>query len=181
MSAVRHLTQNFSQLSALTTPPSTPGPSTPASSPRTALSAATTRYDESPMDVDVQYKRRTKKNHGVVTAWFSSEQAGPLNALPPPESCQNLTVGDIFRHVDIGTYPWTHTMWIWLAGPDGKPRWMSVSPGYKREDGRRLLLTATKKEPSWVGEDHYRRMTREAQKKADGNSRQKTGNCMARP
>ncbi|KAI0363521.1 hypothetical protein BV20DRAFT_1057962 [Pilatotrama ljubarskyi] len=159
-----HISRTLSATSSLTTPPATPEPTSPGSSPRTALSAATTRYEEEPMDEDVQYQRRTKTIQGVVTSWFSSEEVTLFDNPPDPSACQNLTVGDVFCHAATATDPPAYQLWLWLPDSNGELHWRSVAPGYRREDGRRLILTATRKDPSWVTEDYYRRIARKEKK-----------------
>jgi hypothetical protein len=40
------------------------------------------------------------------------------------------------------------------------PMWVSIDVGYQREDGKRLHLTASKKQPSWVSERWCKRMSK---------------------
>ncbi|KAI0364517.1 hypothetical protein BV20DRAFT_1039371 [Pilatotrama ljubarskyi] len=159
-----HISRTLSSTSSLTTPPATPEPTSPGSSPRTALSAATTRYEEEPMDEDVQYQRRTKTIQGMVTSWFSSEEAALFDNPPDPSACQNLTVGDVFCHAATATDPPAYQLWLWIPDSNGELHWRAVAPGYRREDGRRLILTATRKDPSWVTEEYYRRIARKEKK-----------------
>ncbi|KAI8969516.1 hypothetical protein BD414DRAFT_510950 [Trametes punicea] len=154
--------------SSLTTPPASPI-ITPTSSPRTHPSVATTRFEDSDSEGEYLFKRRTKARRSTggseVTAFFLSEDQELLSAPPGSKECQKLRVGDVFCHTALSFKPARRQLWLRDTDEDGNQYWKPVSQGYKRaHDGKRLILTPTQKEPSWVGKERARAVQREAAK-----------------
>ena len=81
-----------------------------------------------------------------ATFWFESESEARIQHPPDFSLCKNIDLGDIFLH---RTTPRCQ-LWIWAVGGDGIPYWKPVMAGYRRKDGRRLVVTDTLKIPSWV-------------------------------
>ena len=87
----------------------------------------------------------------VITPYWEPENVGArLIDYPPDLSCDaNLAIGDIFIFHTATHY----RLWIYRAGG----YWQRIEAGYRREDGRYLLVTPVKKEPSWVSREYFER------------------------
>ncbi|CDO75083.1 hypothetical protein BN946_scf185010.g8 [Trametes cinnabarina] len=181
--------RSVSPLSPLTTPPGSPAPMTPMSSPQTALSSVTTHYEDDEDTGKYEYKRTTKAQSGRLresegkaevpaVAYFKSKGAALLDGPPDSSACQNLQVGDVFCHTADSFSPPRYQLWLRDAKADGGTYWKVVYTGYERRDKKRLILTHSKKNPSWVTDGHYKRWLREEQKLVE--EEQAKGNMDAR-
>ncbi|KAI0083221.1 hypothetical protein BDY19DRAFT_998747 [Irpex rosettiformis] len=94
--------------------------------------------------VDSYLRHSTKR-----AAWFESS-SGTLIAHPPDFSSRgDVELEDVFIHKVKDTYQ----LWIWEKDSTGQVVWKRVWLGYPRpSDGRKLTVTPTRKEPSWVSE-----------------------------
>lgn len=63
-----------------------------------------------------------------------------------------LRVGDLYCHFS----PSREQVWIRALDAHGQPLWQEIYLGYKREDGRRLVLTDSWRLPSWISENTYK-------------------------
>ncbi|KAI0351500.1 hypothetical protein OH77DRAFT_1524039 [Trametes cingulata] len=174
--------RRFSTMSTLTSLPATPPPSSRATSPgtstattstiRSPTSVATTEYGEVESgDSDfVRHKvgRSSITQQGkstTVTTWFEDQSPGLVMAPPAPTLLPNLTIGDVFLHRTSD--PDKYQLWLWCADGDSLPFWREVAVGYVREDGKVLILTEKKQQPSWVSKQYYKRIA--SQKEADSS------------
>ena len=67
--------------------------------------------------------------------------------------------GDIFvhRHGTFLNNGGEHQdLWIWTS-EGGALHWKSIRQGFQRADGRVLALTESRKQPSWLDRDWYRK------------------------
>ena len=96
------------------------------------------------------------RHEGKFGAWFHSSSQTKITSPPDLTSRTDLEIGDVFAH-KVGE---TRQLWIWSTKPNGTRYWKSVSVGYKREDGRRLILTNVRLHPSWVSETWYKKLDR---------------------
>ncbi|PIL37505.1 hypothetical protein GSI_01199 [Ganoderma sinense ZZ0214-1] len=87
----------------------------------------------------------------VVTPYWEPENVGAhLIEYPPDLSGDaNLAIGDIFIFHTATHY----RLWIYRGGG----YWQRIESGYRREDGRYLIVTPVKKEPSWVSCKYFER------------------------
>ena len=87
----------------------------------------------------------------VVTRYWEPEVIGTRLIDCPPDLSgdRNLAVGDIFIYWTASQY----RLWIYRSGG----YWERVEMGYEREDGRVLIVTPQKREPSWVSREYYER------------------------
>ncbi|KAI0375841.1 hypothetical protein BV20DRAFT_976327 [Pilatotrama ljubarskyi] len=150
------------------TPATSPLATTPTSTPKTAISSVTTVYDDSSDDEGFRYRRRSKSktsNSGGTAArdggYFKSEASHLMTSPPDASECRRLQVGDVFVHAAKGFNPPKHQVWLWTPSDDGSAYWRPIALGYVRDDGKRLNLSAQKKDPSWVTEKYFRRMQKE--------------------
>lgn len=65
-------------------------------------------------------------------------------------------LGDVYQHM---TTPQLSLMWLRVNDGQGQPIWQPVPAGYQRGDGRRLMLTLSRREPIWVTQSYYERST----------------------
>ncbi|CDO72142.1 hypothetical protein BN946_scf184962.g85 [Trametes cinnabarina] len=152
------------------------------SSPRTALSAATTNYDAADNSANYKYPRCTKfqrpragdsneQSELGSTAYFRSEGDLRLESAGEASECQNLCIGDVFCHTISSFDPPHYQLWLRESkGRDGAC-WKQVYTGYQRHDGRKLILTHNKREPSWVLTGWYKRWLKEEYKLLDEERR----------
>ncbi|KAJ8463410.1 hypothetical protein ONZ51_g10283 [Trametes cubensis] len=82
----------------------------------------------------------------VGTGWFQSQSDSPITAPPDFSTSPDVRVGDIFCHKT----PTSCQMWLWVAGTGTPSYWGPIPLGHRRGDGRRLTLTKSMREPSWV-------------------------------
>ncbi|KAI8969513.1 hypothetical protein BD414DRAFT_541103 [Trametes punicea] len=95
---------------------------------------------------------------GIQTAYFQTE--GPTSIDHPPAftSADKLELGDVFHHRN--TLDWKRSqLWLWEDDDDGLPHWKPIKVGCRRQDGRRLILTKKRHNPSWVAKTQYSRQT----------------------
>lgn len=104
---------------------------------------------------------RSQTPQSVVTtpkkpkAWSGSAGADILEA-PPVDLQDPPFVGQVHRHIAYSQNPPIYQLRLRGADQNGHHVWMPVSQGYQRDDGRRLILTLKKKDPSWVQETRYK-------------------------
>ncbi|KAI0742713.1 hypothetical protein C8Q80DRAFT_1122903 [Daedaleopsis nitida] len=168
-------------LSDLSAPPRIRGFSTllSVSSVPSAASSRTVARTDSTMElqVDSTSVSRGQTPSGVTSTpkkstksitWSGSESSmilqGPPDDLDPPPA-----LGDVYRHVVFDHPHPRYQLWVRVAA-DGCHTWLPVIPGYQREDGRRLILTAMKKDPSWVQESHFLSVMRAERKVSSEHS-----------
>lgn len=90
-----------------------------------------------------------------MTNYWESFTSKPI-AHPPDLSCYpDLIVGDLYSNVVLSETCEREDalgvqLWVWTQGPDGSCLWKRAREGDVRDDGRRLIVTPKKKEPSWV-------------------------------
>ncbi|TFK81039.1 hypothetical protein K466DRAFT_635286 [Polyporus arcularius HHB13444] len=98
----------------------------------------------------------------VTTTWFCSQGQDSIVQPPSDVHLEKPTVGDIFRHrVDKYTPP-QFQLFLRVLRDDGKPGWLEVDEGIRRDDGMWLIVTPSTEEVSWVGESHYRAVMRKS-------------------
>ena len=93
----------------------------------------------------------------VKTPYWAPEEIGvaPIAAPPNPTGQDGLAIGDVFYYrMQSNRYQ----LWLWMVGLHGEPRWMPVRYGYRRDDGRWLIVTPSTNVPSWVSTNHYSRL-----------------------
>ncbi|KAI0744911.1 hypothetical protein C8Q76DRAFT_789378 [Earliella scabrosa] len=88
----------------------------------------------------------------IITYFWESFTAVPLQAPPDLSSYPDLTVGDLYCNHARGDSP-TMQLWIWSVAADGSGYWKKAREGDVREDGRRLTITPKRQQPSWVSAD----------------------------
>ncbi|KAI0752996.1 hypothetical protein C8Q80DRAFT_1118245 [Daedaleopsis nitida] len=164
--------RTYSTLSSLSSVPSSAGTVTLAKNRLATLGANSTAEAESllfrapsyrgstPSSVSSQMSKRGK-------GWVGSEGEDLLDA-PPVDPDVLPALGDIHRRKACGHEPPFYQLWLRVAAMDGRHVWTPVMPGYEREDGRWLILTQKRKDPSWVLESHYKSVMR-AEQKAGSN------------
>ncbi|KAI0709955.1 hypothetical protein C8Q76DRAFT_812019 [Earliella scabrosa] len=135
--------QSFPTLSSLSSVPSTAS-LTPASSPKSSTV------------VGIDTPSKTRK-------WWSGSKGAGLLEAPPRDLETPPMLGDVYRHIAVGQDPPVYQIWLRVAATNGRPVWKTVHPGYQRDDGLRLILTLKKKDPSWVKEAQYKKVTRAQQ------------------
>lgn len=100
--------------------------------------------------------RRTKKirdgKDAKPTAWYEDRSPQALQAPPPAYELPGAERGDIFFHNASAE----SKFWI-LRQRDDQLVWESIPLGYRRSDGRRLSLTKTRGEPSWICDAWYKK------------------------
>lgn len=102
----------------------------------------------------------------AICSWTGSFGAGIIDAPPADTDMdEHIAVGNIYRYIAYDHTPPVYQLWLRVAGADGRPFWKPVAVGYEREDGRKLILTLSKKNPSWVQESRFKAVQR-AEKKA---------------
>ncbi|KAI0712368.1 hypothetical protein C8Q76DRAFT_797227 [Earliella scabrosa] len=87
----------------------------------------------------------------VTTPWYQADQSSdqPLDA--PLRLKHELTIGELYYH----RTPAQYQLWLWTDDTVKGPHWAPVKCGYKRSDGRYLIITNKDKYPSWVLRDQY--------------------------
>ncbi len=85
----------------------------------------------------------------VVTYYWRSAALGvqPIQAPPDLTKLPELVYGDIFYHPMADT---RFQLWLWTSNAAGRPYWKAIRYGYKRADGRRVVITPFYKVPGWV-------------------------------
>ncbi|KAI0709953.1 hypothetical protein C8Q76DRAFT_798724 [Earliella scabrosa] len=84
----------------------------------------------------------------IFTFWF--ETRGTVSVSHPPDFVRDeLMIGDLFYHRNTAS-PKMSQLWVWIDDSRIGPYWKPVKVGYRREDGRRLLLSEKRKNPSWL-------------------------------
>ncbi|KAJ3554673.1 hypothetical protein NM688_g2987 [Phlebia brevispora] len=91
-------------------------------------------------------------------SWF---QVSTKKALSSPPILSSAEPGDIFLNRLPND---SHRFWIWSAGEGNELVWKSVPLWYKREDGKYLSLSKSRRNPSWVGEVWGKRMMKREEK-----------------
>ncbi|RDX40366.1 hypothetical protein OH76DRAFT_1423748 [Lentinus brumalis] len=92
----------------------------------------------------------------LTFAYFCSVALNTI-VQPPPDAClETPTVGDVFCHrVDEYTPP-AYQLFLRVLHADGRPGWLEVDEGLRRDDGMYLIVTPSTEEVSWIGASHYR-------------------------
>ena len=93
----------------------------------------------------------SSSNLSVTTAWYQADRSSDQLLGAPPRLKHKLTLGELFYHCTPAQYQ----LWVWTDDGAKRPRWVPVKCGYKRDDGRYLIITNKDKFPSWVLRDHY--------------------------
>ncbi|KAI9062811.1 hypothetical protein FKP32DRAFT_1677299 [Trametes sanguinea] len=83
-----------------------------------------------------------------VTYWWPSYSRAPLAEPPDLGEQKELAIGDVYCNIVLGIDD--PQLWVCDAIVDGRPKWDIIAVGDTRKDGRRLIVTAKKKQPSWV-------------------------------
>ncbi|KAI0363955.1 hypothetical protein BV20DRAFT_983494, partial [Pilatotrama ljubarskyi] len=104
--------------------------------------------------------KTSKDNTGTGVSdggYFKSEASHLMTSPPDASECQRLQLGDVFVHAAKGLNPPKYQLWLWTPSDDGSAYWQPIPAGYAREDGKRLNLSAKKRDPSWVTEKYFKR------------------------
>ncbi|KAI1786036.1 hypothetical protein LXA43DRAFT_1065403 [Ganoderma leucocontextum] len=90
----------------------------------------------------------------VLMPYWVADKIGAILPLSPPNLSADpkLCLGDVFIFHTATQY----RLWIWVQF-EGRRFWKRVSEGYQCADGKCLLVTEVKREPSWVTKEHYER------------------------
>ncbi|KAI0702556.1 hypothetical protein C8Q76DRAFT_789324 [Earliella scabrosa] len=86
----------------------------------------------------------------VRTPFWESFSAEPILNPPDLTSYPDLKVGDLYSNVVLDLPTVTVQLWTWSVSADGKGYWKKTREGAVRDDGRRLTITPTRHQPSWV-------------------------------
>ncbi|RDX39904.1 hypothetical protein OH76DRAFT_1490748 [Lentinus brumalis] len=91
----------------------------------------------------------------VSTTFWETFSAQPIRSPPDLTRYPDLTVGDVYSHVILSESCEVADavdvqLWHWTSNSDGQHLWKRAREGDVRGDGRRLIVTPKRKEPSWV-------------------------------
>ncbi|KAI0740500.1 hypothetical protein C8Q76DRAFT_790945 [Earliella scabrosa] len=86
----------------------------------------------------------------VRTPFWESFSSEPIDHPPDLTSYPDLKVDDLYSNVVLDLPQIMVQLWIWTVGADGSGFWKKTREGDVREDGRRLTITPTRHQPSWV-------------------------------
>ena len=112
---------------------------------------------------------RHKKTDG--TAWFQSDSSERIASPPNLDSRPDIEPGDIYLHI----LPNDTQMWLYSMDSTGDMRWKVIRQGFSRADGKRLYITDSRRNPSWVTEKWYNTKMQERSKKALGATKKAHG------
>ncbi|KAI9057364.1 hypothetical protein FKP32DRAFT_1681507 [Trametes sanguinea] len=84
----------------------------------------------------------------IVTYWWQSYSRTPLSEPAELGVQKELALGDVYSNIVVGIDE--PQLWVCDDIVDGRPKWDSIAAGDTRKDGRRLIVTEKKKQPSWV-------------------------------
>lgn len=89
----------------------------------------------------------------VKTYYWQPDALGLQRIACPPDlkSQPQLALGDVFYYPMLTRYQ----LWLWTSDDSGRLYWLAVRYGYRREDGRRLIITPELRKPSWVTESRW--------------------------
>ncbi|KAF7798360.1 hypothetical protein EIP86_009581 [Pleurotus ostreatoroseus] len=91
------------------------------------------------------YMRSASKS----ATWFEASSGKRMRHPPDLSSRSDLEIGDVFyNRLDDGN----SQFWLWTYHANGTTIWKPIPLNYEREDGKRLTLTPTRQQPSWVTE-----------------------------
>ncbi|KAH9893359.1 hypothetical protein C8Q73DRAFT_529963 [Cubamyces lactineus] len=86
------------------------------------------------------------------TTWFETESSSRITHPPHFANSTSVQHGDVYCH----RTPDHCQLWLWVSGGGDRPTgWIPVAAGYRRQDGRRLVVTDSYRIPSWVSEATY--------------------------
>ncbi|KAI0324612.1 hypothetical protein GY45DRAFT_1375423 [Cubamyces sp. BRFM 1775] len=153
------------------TPPSSPL-SSPPSSPVDSVSRLTHNVTLPSPTVssqvrgllDFSYHAQTQEGAGEHNrpefVPFLNSSGDHLLSAPPEWASRGASVGIVLFHVVETSSPRKHQFWLRDSDVFGTAYWKPIELGYRRTDGKRLILTFVNREPSWVSERWYKQTIR---------------------
>ncbi|EIW65133.1 uncharacterized protein TRAVEDRAFT_42517 [Trametes versicolor FP-101664 SS1] len=89
--------------------------------------------------------------------FFEIEGTNPVDSPPDFTPDEDVQLGDVFYYRYKGNSAKSR-LWIWCFDTvQGVRNWKRVKIGQRREDGRRLTLSESRKNPSWVSKAWFAR------------------------
>lgn len=89
--------------------------------------------------------------------FFEIEGTNPVDSPPDFTPDEDVQLGDVFYYRYKGNSAKSR-LWIWrFDAVQGVRNWKRVKIGQRREDGRRLTLSESRKNPSWVSKAWFAR------------------------
>ncbi|RDX51815.1 hypothetical protein OH76DRAFT_1417161 [Lentinus brumalis] len=100
-------------------------------------------------------KRTSTTEPDILTFYWESFTAQPIVSPPDLTRYADLREGDLYSNVILSETCEREDaidvqLWLWAPGADGTCVWTRAREGDVRDDGRRLIVTPCRKEPSWV-------------------------------